>query len=110
MYAFFVSIYYSLFIGSWVNFNQSPNVTTLNTFTREFAKNITTFLLNLFGGNFDTLQTFDLFENSLFTGNTATSVFIGFAVILSFVTILIICFAVFGIVKKIFSIFFCGVR
>lgn len=112
MYAFFVQLYASIFAGQWVDI---PNPqTSIRRGLFLFIDGCQQWLMNALGGHFETLQKIDFFKETAETILNGQyyldQSYIIIALVLALVTMLIICFAVFGLVKKIFSIFFSGVR
>ena len=97
MYAFFFNLYTALFTGTWEN----QNYAVVSNLTKYAVNDLGTFLANIIGGNHSDNYVMQLGDNTL------RYVVITF---LSTITFISICLAVLGLVKKIFSIFFSGVR
>lgn len=90
MFDFFYSLFLSLFLGEWTPNSISPIDKVVNS--------LSSLLVNAFGGDFQALQNFNFLNG--FTAIEATSS------ILALVVMCLICFAVWKLVKSLFSLFF----
>lgn len=93
MYQFFYALYYALFTGDWQLYRAHNLPSYLNR--------VATLIMNTLGGQFTTLQTYELVNESLTAFGLISN-------ILAVVTMIGICLGVLKLTKMVFSIFFGG--
>lgn len=96
MYAFFYSLYLSLFLGEWTTKTTAEAKTALGSTWED----LTTWIMNTLGGDFTTAQSF--------TWQTAPETI--WALIMALITMTGLSFLVWKLTKLVFSIFFGGWR
>lgn len=96
MYTFFVNLFRAIWSGSWQNVGTGQVNQELEIIWQTFAN----WVMNMFGGEFTTLT-------EISWGVSANTIW---SHVLSTIVLTSISLAVLGLIKKIFSIFFCGVR
>lgn len=97
MLAFFYSLFRALLTGRWDNYTL-PQV---NNVLEVLLNKLSQMIVNALGGNFETIQTFDIVTS----GVTPLDIF---AAISSVVALVLVCTLTFKLVKQVFSIFFGG--
>lgn len=109
MYAFFCNLYFALFNGSWVEYTSQDWYRGL----MGYVNSVHAMLVNMFGGEFPTYQEEPFLKMSYFPTGTNTNMLTPQAMIcaiLSLVTLLGVCVAVWKITKALFAVFFRGAR
>lgn len=107
MYEFFFTLYYSLFTGSW----DATIQPTIKTFSTIILRNILNLVVNALGGNYSSLQDFDIgtdIVGKIYSQTQFYPAFWGF--ILATITMIGVFFATWKVIKYLFSIFFQGWR
>lgn len=109
MYPFFVALYLSVIRGRWFEPNESFTWNLYNS-TNSLINNIFTFIMNALGGNFSTVESFDMLNGISINTDPTIPATLAIAMVLGFLTTIGICVAVWKITKALFAVFFRGAR
>lgn len=111
MFVFFTSLYFSLFMGRWIDYNASSNDAWIcRSAFSTFLKNVFNWVMNALGGNFSQLETFNLYADFPTSLPSESLGLLVIAQILSVATMVGVCLAVWKITKALFAVFFRGAR